>query len=549
MNLNFELLDQSLDILGGAESSAFLKEVKANSKSITVDHQKSVLLYNGKTLLEKVFNLKARFIDTLSNPSRLLTPRLQFDEDDQNKNVDISDLIRDVCDTEQNVIVNSLKNTPYSLLNNDTAPSSWSKTLVLVGSLYLAYLDVDYIKKHFSRIIVVESSPLELCLALSCGDFPALINKLKSNKIGLQMLVDNDVENLKAKFRDQVLAVQPTCTYGMTLCHSPLDNPTLTLFSTWLQSPEGLTQSVAGALGKETDEINQLIQALVNAKNNPIRKFLTSQSADHLKPVVLVASGPSLDESIPWLQKYQNQLQIVCAGSSLGTVLSEGIRPSAVVFLERSSVVYETDLYPLVENNTDLSSILLIASMTIDPRISSLFDDTVWFHRPISSVLTFFEDEASAKLLQSGPHSANAALESLLHCGFKKILCIGCDFSAQKRSYPRSKNALGDSPRDLDIPILGRNGKTVFSSATLLDASYYFANAASVYQAKIYSVKSGVELSGIDMTLVDLDDSLANEFSNTDELYTLLGAEISTCLDQKGFALEFHSIQKLWINI
>tara|TARA_Y100001933_G_C18941885_1_gene539949 strand:- start:487 stop:1395 length:909 start_codon:yes stop_codon:yes gene_type:complete len=171
--------------------------------------------------------------------------------------------------------------------------------------------------------------------------------------------------------------------------------------------------------------------------------------------------------------------------------------------------------------------------MTIDPRISSLFDDTVWFHRPISSVLTFFEDEACAKLLQSGPHSANAALESLLHCGFKKILCIGCDFSAQKRSYPRSKNALGDSPRDLDIPVLGRNGKTVFSSATLLDASYYFANAASVYQAKIYSVKSGVELSGIDMTLVDLDDSLANEFFNTDELYNLLGVEISTCLDQK----------------
>ena len=119
-----------------------------------------------------------------------------------------------------------------------------------------------------------------------------------------------------------------------------------------------------------------------------------------------------------------------------------------------------------------------------------------------------------------------------MHCGFKKILCIGCDFSAQKRSYP-PKNALGDSPRDLDIPILGRNGKTVFSSATLLDASYYFANAASVYQAKIYSVKSGVELSGIDMTLVDLDDSLANEFSNTDKLYTLLGTEISACLDQK----------------
>ena len=421
MNLNFELLDQSLDILGGAESSAFLKEVKAYSKSITVDHQKSVLLYNGKTLLEKVFNLKARFIDTLSNPSRLLTPRLQFDEDDQNKNVDISDLIRDVCDTEQNVIVNSLKNTPYSLLNNDTAPSSWSKTLVLVGSLYLAYLDVDYIKKHFSRIIVVESSPLELCLALSCGDFPALINELKSNKIGLQMLVDNDVENLKAKFRDQVLAVQPTCTYGMTLCHSPLDNPTLTLFS-YMATGEGLTQSVAGALGKETDEINQLIQALVNAKNNPIRKFLTSQSPDHLKPVVLVASGPSLDQSLPWLQKYQNQLQIVCAGSSLGTVISEGIKPSAVVFLERSSVVYETDLYPLVENKTDLSNILLIASMTIDPRISSLFDETVWFHRPISSVLTFLR----MKQVQSSCRAVHIVLMLLLSLSYTVDLKIYC---------------------------------------------------------------------------------------------------------------------------
>lgn len=525
------LLDKSIELLGGVNSSPFLEQVKIQSRNIVLDYPSDIVLVNGKSYLEQFSRLSARFKDTINISPRLLTPRLENLPKDE---IDIPILLQSAFDTEENVIVDSLQTPICPKENVEKAPAFWSKTLVLLGSVYLSVLDTEYVKQKFSRVLVVETSPVELALSLLLGNLPELASNFRKNNISLQFLLDSSLDKLKAKFRDNTVGLQPTSIFGMTVCRSPVENSELALFNTWLESPEGLMQSVAGAMGKETDEINQLLQSIVNAKNCSNRILATPQVGLTNQPVVLVASGPSLDTSLPWLKKYQKNLQIICSGSSLGSLLAEGIQPSAVVFLERSSVVYETDLLPLVNERIDLSDILLIGSMTIDPRIPPLFSSVIWFHRPLSAAMAFFPEESGAKLLQSGPHSANAALESLLHIGYRSILILGCDFSAQNRSNPRSKNALGFSPRDLNIPVMGRSGKTVYSSASLLDASYYFANSINAYKANISSIKFGVELADIKLELVELDDKTAKSFFNNNRIIFELKNMKDAMSDQEG---------------
>ena len=66
----------------------------------------------------------------------------------------------------------------------------------------------------------------------------------------------------------------------------------------WLHAPEGAAQPALAVLGFATDEINQTQQALWNALSQKRMKILSSSVPQSSDPVVLVASGPSLNEHI-----------------------------------------------------------------------------------------------------------------------------------------------------------------------------------------------------------------------------------------------------------
>ena len=117
-------------------------------------------------------------------------------------------------------------------------------------------------------------------------------------------------------------------------------------------------------------------------------KVLSVGHLDSDVPVVLVASGPSLDNQLPWLSKNQHHLNIVAAGSSLGSLLRAGVRPQSAVFLERGAEVY-ADLCDLLADGYDLDGITAIVSSTIDPRVPQIFSSSVFYHRPVAAASCF----------------------------------------------------------------------------------------------------------------------------------------------------------------
>ena len=190
-------------------------------------------------------------------------------------------------------------------------------------------------------------------------------------------------------------------------------------------------------MGFATDDFNQTQQVLWNALTNKGMKVLSPGCLASDTPIVLVASGPSLTDQMPWLLKHSSKLNIVAAGSALGSLLRAGVTPSAVVFLERSAETY-TDLCDLLVEGFNFNGIDLIVSSTIDPRLPKLFNNVYFFHRPASASAGLFPDDASAVLRISGPHVINAALEAVLTLGSRKLLFVGADFSAASRSQPRA---------------------------------------------------------------------------------------------------------------
>ena len=235
------------------------------------------------------------------------------------------------------------------------------------------------------------------------------------------------------------------------------------------------------------------IAAALSESGNQV---LIDKSIDpHEFGAILTASGPSLDQYLDLIKSYQQKVPIVCAGSSFSSVLKAGINPSAVVLLEMSSSVYY-DLLDLIAEGFDLSQIYAFVSATVDPRIHSLFKGTIIFHRPLSSSACLFDDSYSSQLPQAGPQAVNAALEVLVHLGYRNLFLAGCDFGGPSISILRSKNAMGKSSRKFDIPVMGGYGRTIMTSNELSVTRQLFENIARVFKVKLNVFGEGSKIEG-----------------------------------------------------
>ena len=348
------------------------------------------------------------------------------------------------------------------------------RNLVIFGSLMLVPL-LPYLQSLASSpwisLTLIEDDPKQLAASLSLLDLAALVDLCKQQTISLTLHVDDSKANLQDRLYTQLSSGNPTLLYGWQTLRSPVRSPALMELHSWLHAPEGAAQHVLGLLGFATDEINQTQQALWNAlTQQPLRVLAPEQLAADT-PVVLVASGPSLNDQLAWLHEHQATLNLVAAGSALGALLRSGIRPAAVVFLERGAEVY-ADLCDLLAEGFSLDGISVVVSSTIDPRVPALFAHAAFFHRPVAAATGLFPEDQSATLPVCGPHVINAALEALLCLGSRKLLLVGADFAALKRDQPRAEGALGDSPREFTIPVRGNRGRTVFSEPELLHTGY-----------------------------------------------------------------------------
>ena len=199
-------------------------------------------------------------------------------------------------------------------------------------------------------------------------DFKKVITACKSNNISLRFVIETKYEQIIERIKYELACSMFSAVFGINILVSPPGSAILEAIVEWLKSPQGLTEFLKGLLGQETDEINQSLHAIYNFRSYKNRKILNFNS-NHGRDVIVVASGPSLDEKINELQSISNQITIISAGSALGALLRNNIKVQYAVLLEMSSDVFR-DMCHTVEgliyqNNFD-------CFITIDPRIASL---------------------------------------------------------------------------------------------------------------------------------------------------------------------------------
>ncbi|WP_186469824.1 6-hydroxymethylpterin diphosphokinase MptE-like protein [Synechococcus sp. A18-25c] len=390
------------------------------------------------------------------------------------------------------------------------------RNLLVMGSLMLSPL-LSYLKQvdesPWVSITVVEDDVRQLQAMLSLVDMPTLVNICKKRSISFVWHVDANSSNLRDRIYSQLSTTSPTFLFGWQILRSPVQSPALMELRSWLHAPEGAAQNMLAMLGFATDEINQSQQALWNAVSQQTMHILSSDILTEDTPIVVVASGPSLDSNIEWLKQHCQHFNIVAAGSALGTLLKAGIRPSVALFLERGSEVY-SDLCTLLVEGYTLKDIFVFVSSTIDPRVPALFDRAAFYHRPVAAATELFPNDQNATMPISGPHVINSAVETMLCLGSREILLVGADFGAVNKKSPRSLNALGVSPRDFTIPVKGSRGRTIFSEPELLHTGYLLNRVILSFPGcKVFRLGEGIVMSSTKN--VEESNELAAQFARS----------------------------------
>jgi len=156
-------------------------------------------------------------------------------------------------------------------------------------------------------------------------------------------------------------------------------------------------------------------------------------------PVFIIGSGSSLDASLPFIKKWRDSCFIFSCGTSLGILLKNGIRPDFHVENENTR--------PLINNLIEwqekygLEGITLVASSTVVPELSGLFDNRWYYYRAALSSSTVFRGDHEP-VEGADPLVSNAAFAVMNHLGFHNIYLFGVDCGMLLDGEHHSKDAV-----------------------------------------------------------------------------------------------------------
>lgn len=165
---------------------------------------------------------------------------------------------------------------------------------------------------------------------------------------------------------------------------------------------------------------------------------------------VLLAGGPSLDESIDWLKENQKHVVIIAVSRIAKKLLQVGIVPNIVVSVDPFDISFDVSKEQLLFPD----SVLFIHSNNVTPLLLGQWPGkNVYMDRRYP----WDVKNDNKNLMSSGPTVTNTALKASIDMGFSNILLSGVDLCFSDKGVT---HASGSNEEKIG-PTLGQPGKWV----------------------------------------------------------------------------------------
>ncbi|MGF1641970.1 MAG: motility associated factor glycosyltransferase family protein [Rhodospirillales bacterium] len=334
---------------------------------------------------------------------------------------------------------------------HDLSANMQGLPVVDVGYLFvfgvgLGYHIPDLVAETSARHIVLIEPVAEFLLhSLSVIDWGDAFATANERGIALHFVLERDPEAIASHVEMIVSREGNTFLDGSFFCAHYYS---WQLKQTYVLLKERLKNHYIST-GFFEDEIEMVRNCVLNLQRWPFRLVQSRPHREQSLPVFILGAGPSIDDDMPHIRKLRDRVIVFSCGTALGILLKNGIRPDFHVEVERGELTYT--LLSGVHDEHGFEGITLIASTTVDPRVSELFPARWFFFRHGLSPTTLLKAEGEP-LLGADPLVCNAAFSAAAFLGFSQIYLFGIDLAQKLTGRHHSKDSIyfTDEHADLD---------------------------------------------------------------------------------------------------
>lgn len=260
---------------------------------------------------------------------------------------------------------------------------------------------------------------------------------------------------------------------------------------------------------------NYIMNLEYAVQDNSILKLKDKYSC----PVVVASGGPSLSKQLATLKTYRKNIVLIAAGSTINSLMSEGIEPDYVISIDGNVINYE-HYKKITFKNTSF-----VYTMSSFPKIRECFDTECFFalsptDRTLQEHLSKITNQESI-ILVGGGSCAHYALTLALYLTSGPITLIGQDLA-----YTNNKSHADNNVRVQEINreemlntggilVDGYNGDKVLTDYPFLGMKETFERIISVSEDKdrvFNSTEGGAKIKGFSqLPFKEFCDKYCNE--------------------------------------
>ncbi len=290
---------------------------------------------------------------------------------------------------------------------------------------------LGYLYERFTpfNLCVVEPDEEMFFFSLCVFDYVSLIEYIKREKLGIHFYLRKDVLGFIHNINMYLLRNNSTALPMMYMVNyrSKIMDEFIEVagrdFST-MSFSSGFFDDILFGFCHSITNFSTQIPVLTNAK---LPSYVVS------KPAVIVGNGPSLDDDIDLLAKYQDRCIVIACGTAYSALCKKNIRADIYIAVERTLDVYDS-LLEINDHREFFMDTVCFGLDVVHPKTFSLFKHKVlclkanevmlqWLvaHKFISS------NDNIALVVRANPLVSNLGLEIASRLGFSEIYLLGTD--------------------------------------------------------------------------------------------------------------------------
>ena len=314
---------------------------------------------------------------------------------------------------------------------------SKDRSLLVIFGLGLGYHIAPLIRRlRPCNVCIIETRQESLYFSSSLHDFSRWHSLCEARNGSLYFILENDVEGLESSFINFLFNKVYFFTDSFFCYSHAAISATLGRLSSRIKSIINIS---AVNMGYFEDQVRMLKNSRQNISLSSSTPIL--QDPTRLRPkreILIIANGPSLDDSLSYLSRLCVGRVVFSCGSALYTLLKNGIVPDYHCEIENIFPKFN-HITKAIEDGYCLDDIILFASVTVQTDIVSEFKKRVLFLRPLTPFSYLVELDS---LDSVSPMVANTALSCATTLGFTKYYFLGVDAGYKGERSHHAKDAV-----------------------------------------------------------------------------------------------------------